>query len=94
MCNPALAQVDDILKKAGDALSHRNTAGLPDQSIIAGLKQALQVGTGKAVAFTGRPDGFSRTRPSKSFCLQSWRRWGGGLRMPGTGAKLDNWKPA
>jgi len=58
MCNPALAQLDDTLKKAGDALSHSNTAGPPDDKIIAGLKQALQVGTGKAVALTGRPDGF------------------------------------
>ena len=58
------AQLDDILKKAGDALAHRDTAGLSDDKIIAGLRQALQVSTSKAVALTGRPDGLSPQRPA------------------------------
>jgi hypothetical protein len=61
----ATAQFDDILKKAGDALSHSNAAGLSDDKIVAGLKQALQVSTGKAVALTGRPDGFLKNQAIK-----------------------------
>src|SRR5260370_36875328 len=52
----ATAQLDEIFKKAGEALTHRDTSGLSDDKIIAGLKQALRVSTGKAVALTGIPD--------------------------------------
>ena len=46
----AQAQLGDILKKADETLNQRSTAGLSNDKIIAGLKQALQVSTGKAVA--------------------------------------------
>ena len=51
------AQLDEIFKKAGAVLGHDNSQ-LNDNKIIAGLKEALQVSTGKAVALTGRTDGF------------------------------------
>ena len=54
----AHAQLDDILKKADEALKQRHPAGLSNDKIIAGLKEALQVSTRKAVALTGKPDGF------------------------------------
>ena len=34
-----LAQLDDILKKADDALNHRDTSSLSDDKIVSGLKQ-------------------------------------------------------
>ena len=40
---PAPAQLDDILKKADDALNHRDISSLSDDKIIAGLKQALEL---------------------------------------------------
>src|SRR5438270_13884755 len=55
---PATAQLDDIFKKADDALNHRNVTSLSDDKIISGLKQALEISTSKAVANTGKPDGF------------------------------------
>ena len=89
MCNSALAQLDDILKKAGEALSHSNTAGLPDDKIIAGLKQALQLSTGKAVALTGRPDGFLKNEAIKILLPPKLETVGRGLRMLGMGEKVD-----
>ena len=46
-CNFSTAQLDEILKKAGESISHTNAAGLSDDKIVAGLKQALQVSTSK-----------------------------------------------
>ena len=89
-CSPhAAAQFDDILKKAGEALSHDNTAGLSDDKIIAGLKQALQVSTGKAVALTGRPDGFLKNEAIKILLPPKLEQVGRGMRMLGMGAKVD-----
>ena len=51
-CQSAFAQLDDILKKADARLNERDTSSLSDNKIVAGLKQALQVSTSKAVAAT------------------------------------------
>ena len=85
----ATAQFDDILKKAGDALSHSNAAGLSDDKIVAGLKQALQVSTGKAVALTGRPDGFLKNQAIKILLPPKLESVGRGMRMLGMSAKVD-----
>ena len=39
------AQLNEILKKTGETLEHRDTSGLGDGRIIAGMKQALEVST-------------------------------------------------
>src|ERR1039457_7090936 len=51
-CTYAAAQSDDTLKKVDTASS------LSDDQIVAGVKQALELSTSKAVALTGRTDGF------------------------------------
>ncbi len=85
----AAAQIDEILKKAGDALAHSNTAGLTDDKIIAGLKQALKISTGKAVALTGRPDGFLKNQAIKILLPSKVETVGRGMRMLGMGARVD-----
>jgi hypothetical protein len=85
----ASAQIDEILKKAGDTLAHRDTSGLTDDKIIAGLKQALQVSTGKAVALTGKPDGFLKNQAIKILLPPKLETVGRGLRMFGMGAQVD-----
>jgi hypothetical protein len=87
--SPATAQIDEILKKAGDALAHRDVSSLPDDKIIAGLKQALQVSTGKAVALTGKPDGFLKNQAIRILLPPKLETIGRGLRMFGMGAKVD-----
>jgi hypothetical protein len=83
------AQLDDVLKKAGEALGQRDISGLSDDKIIAGLKQALQVSTGKAVALTGKPDGFLKNEAIKILLPPKLKTVGQGMRMLGMGAKVD-----
>ncbi len=83
------SQLGDILKKADETLNQRNTAGLSNDKIIAGLKQALQVSTGKAVAFTGKPDGFLKNAAIKILLPPKLQTVGKGMRMLGIGAQVD-----
>jgi Protein of unknown function (DUF4197) len=87
--NSALAQLDDILKKADDALARRDTSRLSDDKIVAGLKQALQFSTTKAVALTGKPDGFLKNDAIKIVLPPKLETAGRGLRMLGMGSKVD-----
>jgi len=83
------AQLDDLLKKAGEGIEHRDTSHLSDDKIIAGLKQALQVSTAKAVAITGKPDGFLKNEAIKILLPPKLETIGKGMRMLGMGAKVD-----
>jgi len=88
-CSYAEAQLDDVVKQADEALTHRNTAGLSDDKITAGLKQALQISTGRAVALTGKPDGFLKNEAIKIVLPPRLQTIGKTLRMLGMGAKMD-----
>ncbi len=83
------AQLDDVLKKAQESLGQHNTAGLSNDKIISGLKEALQVSTSKAVAVTGRPDGFLKNEAIKILLPPKLESVGKGMRMLGMGAKVD-----
>src|SRR5215467_12054367 len=85
----APAQLDEALKKAGEALAQRDTSGLSDDKIIAGVKEALQVSTGKTVALTGRPDGFLKNQAIKILLPPKLQTVGKGMRMLGMGDKVD-----
>jgi len=85
----AQAQLGDILKKADEALNQHSTAGLSNDKIIAGLKQALQVSTGKAVALTGKPDGFLKNEAIKILLPPKLQTLGRGMRMFGMGQQVD-----
>lgn len=81
-------QLDEILKKAGTVLG-RDNSQLSDNKIIAGLKEALQVSTGKAVALTGKPDGFLKNQAIKILLPPKLQSVGKGMRMLGMGARVD-----
>jgi Protein of unknown function (DUF4197) len=85
----AQAQLSDILKRADETLNQRNTAGLSNDKIIAGLKEALQVSSGKAVALTGKPDGFLKNEAIKIPLPPKLQTVGKGMRMLGMGAQVD-----
>jgi hypothetical protein len=88
----SVAQLDDILKKAGESLEQRDTSGLSDNKIISGLKQALRVSTGKAVALTGKPDGFLKNEAIKIVLPPKLETVGRGLRIFGMGSKVDEFE--
>ena len=88
-CCSAQGQFDEILKKANDSLNRGNTNGLSNDKITAGLKEALQVSTGKAVALTGRPDGFLKNTAIKILLPDKLRPVASGMRMIGMGAQVD-----
>ena len=81
-------QLDEILKKAGTVLG-RDNSQLSDDKIIAGLKEALQVSTGKAVALTGKPDGFLKNQAIRILLPPKFQTIGKTMRMLGMGARVD-----
>jgi hypothetical protein len=81
--------LSDILKKADETLNQRNTAGLSNDKIIAGLKEALQISSGKAVALTRKPDGFLKNEAIKILLPPKLQTVGRGMRMLGMGARVD-----
>jgi len=89
LCACASAQLEQIIKDADQALEHRDTSGLSDTKIVSGLKQALQLSTGKAVAATGKPDGFLKNTAIKIVLPPKLETVGRGMRMFGMGSKVD-----
>jgi len=82
----AQSQADDIWKKTQSTLGAR---GLSNDKITAGLKEALTISTGNAVASTGRPDGFLKNLAIKILLPEKLRAVGKGMRMVGMGAQVD-----
>ena len=91
VCVCSFAQLGDILKSAEGVVqqSSPDTSGLSTSKISAGLKQALQVSTGNAVARTGKPDGFFRNEAIKILLPEKLATIGQGMRMLGMGAPVD-----
>lgn len=82
----AQSTLDDLRKKAEAALGRRQPG---NDRIIAGLKEALTVGTRNAVASTGRVDGFLKNAAIKILLPEKLRSAGKGLRMVGMGQQVD-----
>ena len=79
----------DIFKKAQQAAQSTSASSLSNDKITAGLKQALQISTGKAVAATGRPDGFLKNAAIKILLPEKLRGVGNTMRMVGMGSQVD-----
>ena len=82
---PTGAQVDKLLKGLGGGQG----AGLSDAKIADGLKQALQVATGKAVSLTGTTDGYFRNEAIKILMPEKLKTLESGLRTVGYGSQID-----
>jgi hypothetical protein len=65
-------------------------ASLSDDRVAAGLREALQVGTGNAVQLTGRPDGYFRNAAIKILMPEKLRTIEKGLRRVGYGRQVDD----
>jgi hypothetical protein len=88
----AQSQVDQIWNKAKAAATSSNPTGtgLSNDKIAAGLKEALTVSTGKAVAETGRPDGYFKNQAIKIPLPSNLRTVGKGMRLVGMGSQVDD----
>ena len=90
---PAAAQLDRFLKDApklpGVSVSPPAGTGLSTDKIVAGLKEALKVGTENAVSFTGKMDGFFANQAIKILMPEKLRTVETGLRAVGYGPKVD-----
>src|ERR1041385_943287 len=83
----AQSPLDDLRKRAEEALGKKN--GPTDDRIAAGLKEALTVSTRKAVASTGRVDGFLKNAAIKILLPEKLRSVGKGMRLMGMGQQVD-----
>lgn len=84
---PACAELDHSLK----ALGLPSGGGpLDETKISAGLKEALQVGTGHAVSLTGRMDGYFHNQAIKILMPEQMQSFEKGLRTFGFGPEIDD----
>jgi hypothetical protein len=88
----ACAQFDffeDLTKKGMEQLGKSGTAGLSNEKIISGLKEALEVGTENAVNLTGHVDGYLKNEAIKILLPEKLQRMDKMLRMVGFGPQVD-----
>jgi len=83
--------LDELKKKAEAALGQPKSGadGLSDDKVTLGLKEALRISTGKAVASTGRPDGFLKNEAIKILLPTKLQTAGRTMRLLGMGARVD-----
>lgn len=82
------ASLSDMAKEAQKALGG-SAGGLSNDEITAGLKEALQVGTDKAVSLVSQPDGFFKNPAIKIPVPESVQKVEKLLRTAGYGEKVD-----
>jgi hypothetical protein len=85
---PAQAQFDRFFKDLKE-LGVGKPAGLSDEKVVAGLKEALQVGTENTVKLTGKTDGYLRNEAIKILMPEKLRTLEKGLRTAGYGPQVD-----
>src|SRR5260370_40085412 len=70
-------------------LGKPQSSSLSNDKITAGLKEALKVSTGNAVASTGRPDGYLKNAAIKILLPPKLQTVGKGMRVMGMGQQVD-----
>jgi hypothetical protein len=87
---PALPQLDGVLKGLGGKQPGAATAN--DGQVASGLKEALSVGTTKAVDLTGAQDGFWGNSAIKILMPSKMKLLEKGLRAAGKGPAIDEFE--
>jgi hypothetical protein len=82
----ASAQLKDFLKSIGEALRGRE---LSENTIIRGLKEALQIGTGNAVQIVSKVDGYYKSPKIRIPLPDSVQKVEKLLRAVGYGSRID-----
>jgi hypothetical protein len=83
--------LDELRKKAEAALGQPKSGAdiLSDDKVTSGLKEALRISTGKAVASTGRPDGFLKNEAIKILLPPKLQTAGRTMRLLGMRTQVD-----
>jgi hypothetical protein len=75
---------------AYEFLSASDASSLTQEQVVAGLKEALEVATTKAIAITGRHDGFLKNEDIRILLPGKLQPIGKGMRMIGMGEQVDD----
>src|SRR4030042_861071 len=87
---PSSAQIDRFLKDLVKDLGiGKEEAGLSDDKIASGLREALKVGTENTVKLTGKNDGFFINQAIKLLMPEKLQTLEKGLRTVGYGSQVD-----
>lgn len=89
-CACAAAQIAGTLKKADADLDHHDPSGLSEDQISAGLREALAIGTSKAVATAGKTDGFLFNEAIRILLPPNLQSVGKAMRLIGEGDTVDD----
>lgn len=87
----SFAQLDKLRERLTKPLVAAPGATSNDR-IVAGLKEALQIGAGNAIALTGKQDGFFKNESIKILLPDKVRTLEKGLRAAGLGGKVDEFE--
>jgi Protein of unknown function (DUF4197) len=89
-CVSAAAQLGKTLQKAEAALERRDPSGPSEDQIAAGLKQALEFSTSKAVSLAGKTDGFLENEAIRILLPPKLQSVGKAMRLIGEGDTVDD----
>lgn len=81
--------LEDLTKKGMEQLGQSSGAGLSNEKIISGLKEALEVGTENTVNLTGKTDGYLKNDAIKIVLPEKLQKMDKALRMVGLGPQVD-----
>jgi len=86
----AMALCSILAAAQADEAVDRDISGLSNEKIISGLKEALQVSTTRAIALTGKHDGFLQNEAIRILLPPKLQAVGKGMRLLGMGDKVDD----
>lgn len=81
------AELDHSLRSLG---LPSNAALLDETKVAAGLKEALQIGTGNTIMLIGKPDGYFKNQAIKILMPEQMQSFEKGLRTFGFGPEIDD----
>jgi len=89
-CACAAAQLNENREQSDAAPDPHDPTTLSDDRIVAGLKQALELATSKAVALAGKPDGFLNNEAIRILLPTKLQSVGKAMRLLGEGDTVDD----
>src|SRR5579863_8015966 len=89
-CTYAIAQVKEPVEKTDASVERGDSSTPSDDQIAAGLKEALAIGTVKAIALAGKTDGFLFNEAIRILLPPKLQSVGKAMRLIGEGDTVDD----